>query len=72
MVSETLLRAESIRINLPPRGQYLSVLVSDENVKHGGDGLQMDYLKLCTHMSNPQPYVSTGCTSNFSPEKISD
>lgn len=72
MVSETVIESRIKVINLPPRGHYLSVLVSDENVKHGGDRLQMDYLKLCTHMSNPKPYVSKGCTSNFSPAKISD
>lgn len=53
MVSETVIERRIKVINLPPRGHYLSGLVSDENVKHGGDGLQMDYLKLCTPMSNP-------------------
>lgn len=45
MISETVTESRIEVINLPPRGHYVSVLVSDENVEHGGDGLQMNYLK---------------------------
>lgn len=36
MVSETVIESRIKVINLPPRVHYLSVLVSDENVEHGG------------------------------------
>lgn len=72
MISEAVIESRIKVINLSPKGHYPSVLVFDENVEHGGDGLQRYYLKLQSHVRYLQPPDSKRCTSVFSTSKIND
>lgn len=71
MISETVTESRIEAINLSPKGHYLSVLVFDENVEHGEDGLQGYYLKLSQVQYSKTP-DNKRCTSVFSTSKIND